>query len=327
MDEYALCTKQAYSAISPCRYDLEGHIIKFGTPMGRDNILFEDLCRHLDNGGRSVWKFPASKTGVFGEEELREIRSEMGHEAFAREMECDFSVSYGATYWGDRIDELFPDRQMDGYREDWPLVLAADIGVGKSFAAFLGLYINQDRFLLIDYYTGHETVGDLKEEILSQWGRDPDHIILPHDSKKKVMGYRSPFMQRDLFKLAFPEAQFILPPKTDRVEADIQQVKENLHLFWYLNQEGMPTDLPLGLRSVKQYGPKLSDDRVILSAVDKKSRANHGADAFRYMAIGLKMKDGQIQRPLGAAALAMERDVHRVASWARGTRAPRHRRL
>ena len=324
MDEYALCTREAYEAISPCRMDLAGHVIKFGTPMGRDNILYEDIVRHLEGGGRSVWRFPASKTGVFTDEELAKYRQDLGHEAYAREMECDFSMAFGKTYWGDQISKLYSEQLMPHFNAQWPMVLAADIGVGKSFAAFLGFYVDEHRLLLVDYYTGLDSVSDLKDEITSQWDYSPDYIILPHDHKKTSMGYRSSFTQRDIFRMAFPDAQFILPPKTKQVEADIQQVKENLHLFWYLDPKAKGSDLLLGLRLVKQYGPKVSDANVIMAAVDRKSKANHAADAFRYMAIGLRMKNGKMQRYLGNVARHEEIAIHRFPGWASGSRDPRH---
>ena len=321
-DEYALAPRAAWPVIYPTLIDLEGHCIKFGTPMGRDNILYEEIIRHLAEGGRSVWRFPASQTGVIPQESLEKYRREVGHEAYMREMECDFSIAFGPTYFGDLITKYYPDRQMPVHY-NMPLILAADIGVGKSFAAFLAAYVNEERLLLIDYYTGYDSVTDLQVDIKNDWGRDPDHIILPHDSVQKKLAYRTLHTTKDIFRLCFPNAGYTLLTKVHRIEHDILQVKENIHVLWYLDQDEHPTDLPTGLRLVKQWGPKISDANVIIAPTDKKNPANHAADAFRYLVIGMMVKRGKVNRIL-AGTHHGEREQPKMRSWARGTRPARH---
>lgn len=310
-----------YSALT----DLQGVFYFSGTAKGMNNELYK-LLRALGDPGSpeegKAWLFPLSATNILPTEVVRVIRANMTPEAFRREYELDFTIGYGKTFYGSLIEKFISSREHQGnYDPSLPLILGVDIGVGESFAAWLAQVNTQKYFTLLDYYYDYELLGDLREDILADWGRHLDYIALPHDESRRILAVNKPTKQRDIFTQAFPEAKIIKVKKTANKAADIASVKENFHMIHYQNQHLKSTDLNQGITLLGQYGPKTNDDGIIISQEDKSTGAGHCADALRYLFRALAIKNGTIYRNFGTRQ-GTKPAVVKMPTWSKGLRLP-----
>ena len=304
--------------------DLKGKFYFSGTAKGMKNNLYELVCKIIDpkqSEQGKVWMFPVDATNVFDAETLKTIMGNMSDEEFRREYLLDFTVGYGKTFYGELVEKFINKPEHIGsYDPSLPLVLAADIGVGDALAAWL-LQVNSRRMItLLDYYEGHELLGDLRADIGSDWeDRYVDMLILPHDQSRRLLSVYKVTKQRDVFRQAFPEAELVVVKKTTSKAADIVSVKENFHLLHYQDQTKKVTDIRNGLTHLTQYGPKTNEDGVVIGAEDRRTGSGHCADALRYAFRGLGVKGGVVWRGVNRRRDGRQEKV-RMPSWSRGQR-------
>ena len=99
MDEVAQMRPETWPAVvRPSLADRNGWAVFIGTPKGMG--LFYDLYQGALTQPE-IWyagHFPADRTEVIAQAELRRLRQEMGDELFRREFLCDFSADHAGTF-------------------------------------------------------------------------------------------------------------------------------------------------------------------------------------------------------------------------------------
>ena len=322
LDEYQEYPEKAWAVIFATLTDLEGVAYIAGTAKGMNNILYQRLRDLIDPESPfkgKYWMYPVNRTNVFTQEKLALIRANMSSEEFEREYNLNFMVSYGKTYYGELINKFTKIREkFCRYNPKLPIIMAVDIGVGKSFAAWLA-QVQGKEIVILDYYEDYELMEDLRLDIKDDWDRAIDYLALPHDENKRQMSYKRVTRNRDIFKLAFPEAEFISVQQIGRKAMDITLVKENFHLVSYLEQKSKATDLNSGLTKLGQYGPKTNESGIITGAEDSGSGTAHCADAFRYLLRALQVSNGRIGRTLSKRNGGIGRTLIKMPSFRRNT--------
>lgn len=100
MDEYGQMKEELWTEIvRPALADRKGWAVFLGTPKGQ-NAFF---TKYQEARAKPDWfccVYKASETGVLSEAELAAMRADMPPEAYAQEMECDFSVAAFNTLLG-----------------------------------------------------------------------------------------------------------------------------------------------------------------------------------------------------------------------------------
>ena len=323
LDEYQEYSPAAWSPLYSTLTDLNGIVRISGTAKYMDNILYL-LMKEIHNGERDgkFWVFPHAKTQLL-QDKIDVIKKNMTHEEFLREYECSFTTSVGQTYFGELISKFTQcqDRAFNfTYAPERPIVLGLDLGVGKTFAAFVGQVLAPDKLLLIDYYEDYELLGDFADDFRADWGKLPDHIFMPHDGERRQLSLNKVVKNKDIIKLAFPGAKVHQSvKKTPSLQKDIQLMKENFHVLHYIDQSSKATDLYQGLSKVAQYGPKTNDFGIITNQVDKSAGYDHAADALRTLFRGLKIKKGRVGKAnLGITQRESLQITHSMPSFARG---------
>ena len=302
MDEYQDYPMGAREVVYLSLTDLRGALYASGTAKGKDNILYK-LMKDMINPHHPLcgeaFMYPIHMTDVIPDEDLKIIRANVSPEAYAREYELNFNVGYGQTYYGELLGKF---TNMVGYQRTYhshaPLVLANDLGVGKSCAAWL-VQVQGHDLVLLDYYEDYELLKEMRNDILDDWGRVPEYVILPHDGSRRQIAYDRKTRIKDVYKQAFPESKFLHVKKTPSKAEDITLCKENFTMIKYFDQKEKASDLSGGLSKLSVFGPKTNDSGIIMGQVDKSTGATHCGDAFRYIFRGLKVKDGKIGIKLG----------------------------
>lgn len=302
--------------------DLQGFVYLFGTAKGKDNILYDEILKSKEqfqegNKRDAVWMYPVSQNPRYSIEEIADIRSGQADELFLREWELNFTVSFGQTYYSKLVEEVKGEFNHGDYiyNRSRPMILAVDIGVGKSFSAFLAQVVSDRDLLLLDYYEDYEVMNQLRDDILETWEEDVRYIALPHDRKNRRLGSDEVTTNEDVFRQSFPQAEIIEIAKSSNVSLDRARVKENFHILRFYAGD---SDLHIGLSKVSQYGPRTNDSGVIMGAVDKSTGCEHAADALRYLFVGLDVKDGLIQYPGLTNSIYVPTTATKLTSWASG---------
>lgn len=92
MDEVAQMKPDTWNAVVlPALSDRGGWAAFIGTPKGR-NVFYDLYSEGTKSPNWYVGEYPATKTGVFDDEQLEILRAEMGGNLFRQEYLCDFTA-------------------------------------------------------------------------------------------------------------------------------------------------------------------------------------------------------------------------------------------
>jgi phage terminase large subunit len=162
------------------------------------------------------------------------------------------------------------------YRPELPVITAWDLGIGDSTAIWCCQFAAQEVHL-IDYFE-HSGVG-LDHYV--RWLKDKDYIydthVLPHDVEVRELGSGMSRLET-LQQLGLHN--ITIAPKL-RVDDGIQQVRSFLSRCWF-DKENCEN----GIEAMRAYHREYSDSRMTYNERPHHDWASHGADAFRYLAVG-----------------------------------------
>lgn len=118
-DEDADIPPQAFDyVILPCLLDYDGWHVRIGTPKGKNSFQRAFVAAMKDPDSFALM-LKASESGILSESALAVMRGKLSPDAYAQEMECDFSIGRpGAIYAkeldaadaGGRIREFSPEK-------------------------------------------------------------------------------------------------------------------------------------------------------------------------------------------------------------------------
>ena len=263
--------------IRPALADRGGWCLFIGTPKGHNH--FKELRdRALVEDGWALLEYKASQTGVVDAVELAAARREMGEDKYLQEFECSFEASIEGAYFGQIINELEAKNHIQTIeRDDLCRTIAAwDLGMGDSTAIWVAQLAGSE-VRLIDYYENHGVGLDN----YVRWLRDNDYHkaeqILPHDVQVRELGTGK--SRLEVLQDAGLEVR--IAPRMS-VDDGIQAVRRLLPRCWF----NVPR-VQIGLNCLRNYRRTYDEKRKIFFEHPLHDWSSHGADAFRYLAIGL----------------------------------------
>ena len=296
VDEVQDCPQDAIPyAISPALKDSGGSLGLTGT--ADSGGPFSEIMKRYIREGRECYLFPVDKTGVFTEKEIKEIRAEVGEEAFLTEYMCRFDVIRHGTFLGHvfRKLERYPTFFDGTYDTNLPLVMSFDLGLGEGFCGWTMQVKSKQEAVLLDYFEDYEGVSEIRED-LEKTGRIPDYIFLPHDGKRRVPGAVKAVSMEQLFKRIFPKSKVRSVERPSNKRRAIENVAQHLHLFRFPDKKAS-TDAHRGRAKLKKYAPKMDKITNLPTDVPDKSQGNdHAFDALQTGMIGLRVRDGRINK-------------------------------
>ena len=234
------------------------------------------------------------QTNVFDEKEKADILNKIGPFAYRQEYLCDFSVSSKGTFWESRLVELEGAGKLhtaivDDSRFKF---LAVDIGVDEGFAAWYGqVHENGLGIDILDYYTGYETLHQLREDHIRHHAMF-DAYIIPSDSKTRRLESLKRRTSLDVFMEVFPECRPIRLRQSTDSYLDVELATQNLHMLRF-PPKNVNTDAHLGLSLLKRYRRKEDGKGNLTRQIYKGDKSSHCGDALKYMFLGLKVRHGR----------------------------------
>ncbi len=279
LDEYADMQPRTWTeVVRPALADRGGWAIFIGTPKGQNG--FHDLYESARTAqGWYAGMFKALTTDVIDAEELMHLQAAMAPDEYAQEFECSFQAANAGAYYGKPLAEADGAGRIT--RVPWepavPVITAWDLGMDDATAIWFCQQVAKE-VRIIDYY---EASGEALPHYVAQLKAKPyvygDHL-LPHDVQVHEMTDGRSRLEV-LQSLGLNPT--VVPPQ--RVEDGINAVRILLPRCWFDREK-----CARGLKALGQYqrewSPKLSTWR----ARPRHDWASHAADAFRYLALGLK---------------------------------------
>ena len=295
--EWPLSDPQAWAYIEPILLENGGWAIFSYTPRGRNHGLkFYETAK-----ADSTWfgeKLTVEHTKLFNEEQLAQVlRSRIdlfgeddGHAVFQQEYYCSFDAAIAGAYYGKEIAAAEKDGRVCRvpYNPSMPVLTAWDLGVGDPTAIWFAQLVGPNVHV-IDYY---ETPGASFDHFAKQLLQERKYLyarvdvhgveghIYPHDAGHEAQGDKE-FVETKAYQLA----QLGLPGRVlpiSRVDTGIQKVRPLLARCYFDEVK-----CAKGLDALRNYSKEWDEDNKVFKPRPKHDWASHGADAFRYLAMGL----------------------------------------
>jgi hypothetical protein len=282
LDEYAQIQPRLWAeVIRPALTDREGWATFIGTPMGR-NQLYEIYEQAKADPAWYAALFRASESGVIPAAELDAARRTMSEEQYAQEFECSFDAAVMGAYYGRLL--AVAEREGRIATVPWepavPVHTAWDLGIGDSTAIWFCQRVARET-RLIDYYESSGVGLDHYARALAERPYVYGEHLLPHDAAVRELGSGKSRVET-LTSLGIRPR--VLPAM--RIEDGINAVRNLLPQCWF--DAGR---CARGLEALRQYRRDWDERARAFRPRPLHDWTSHGADAFRYLAQGLRADD------------------------------------
>jgi hypothetical protein len=279
LDEYAQMEPRIWSeVIRPALADRLGWAVFIGTPRGRNAFWkLYDRARRDKDWFTAIYR--ASETGLIGARELAAARKEMSEEEYEQEFECSFEAPLSGSYYGKLMAQVESTERIR--RVPWdptmPVTTAWDLGIGDSTAIWFCQQAGAE-VRLIDYLESSGVGLDYYAKALQERPYSYREHLLPHDVQVKEMGTGKSRLE----VLASLGIRARVLPQL-KVDDGIQAVRAILPRCWFDAEK-----CTRGLEALRNYCRAFDVHLGYFRPVPVHDWSSHGADAFRYLALGLK---------------------------------------
>lgn len=286
--EYMLSDPNSRLFLEPILKENGGWAIFNGTPRGRNH--FHGLYNLATSepgwyGERLTVKDTGALTEIEIEDYRRQLAMERGEDeadnAVAQEYFCSWDAAIPGSYYGKFIAALEQEDCIGSVAYDprYPVITAWDIGVGDSTAIW---FVQQTRTSLniIDYYETSGVGADHYAKVIREKPYMYEYHILPHDADDREWGNNASSRVDSLKSLGVRPLR-IMPRAS--VEDGINAVRIILHGARFDRKK-----CQRGLDALRQYQRTWDDKLKVFSQKPLHDWCSHGADAFRYLAQGLR---------------------------------------
>jgi hypothetical protein len=279
LDEFAQMDPRAWSeVIRPALADRGGWAIFIGTPLGRNSFwrLYEQA---KSAPGWSAALFRASATGAIPEAELAAARATMSEEEYMQEFECSFDAAIRGAYYAKEIAAAEAAGRIGrvAYDPRLPVHTAWDLGIGDATAIWFHQLAGRE-IRLIDYYETSGAGLDHYVRELQRRGYAYGEHVLPHDAHVQELGSGKTRVET-LTALGFRPRVLENHKRDDGINA----ARLLLARCWFDAEK-----CARGLEALRNYRCEWDARRQAFRAQPLHDWASHGADAFRYLAMGLR---------------------------------------
>jgi hypothetical protein len=246
--------------------------------MGR-NALWQLYERAKTAPGWRAALYRASATGVLPKEELAAARAVMSAEEYAQEFECSFDAAIRGAYYGALIAQAEAENRIGAVPHDPRLVVhtAWDLGVGDATAIWF-CQRHRREIRLIDYYEASGAGLDHYAQVLHAKGYAYGEHVLPHDANVTELGSGKTRVET-LIGLG-------IRPRVlgqHKVPDGINAVRRLLPRCWF-----DAAACARGLEALRHYRCEWDERRQTFREQPLHDWSSHAADAFRYLAMGLR---------------------------------------
>ncbi len=295
--EWALADPRAWDYLRPILAENGGWALFIYTPRGRNHgaATFEMAAK---TRGWFAQKLTVDDTGVIKPEVIEdERRSGMADELIRQEYYCSFQAALVGAYYGPLLETAEREGRVTRVRwePDLPVVTAWDLGIGDSTSIWFAQLSGRE-IRLIDYYEASGVGLDHYAEMLHRKGYVYGETLLPHDARQREMANGRTRLET-MRRLGIAGTRVV--PHVG-LEDGINAARVVLPRCWFDE-----TACARGLEALRQYRRGWDDERKIFGERPLHDWTSHAADAFRYLAVGLRepRQPGEASRPVQLDAI------------------------
>lgn len=284
LSEYAFMDPESWHTIQPRVKQNKGQVIFISTPNGKNH--FYELFNYAKSDPQYYTSFlTITDTKTLTDNDIEQTRNEgMPEDFIQQEYFCSFERGAQGSYYGKQIQAARDEGRICNLPiiPDLPCHTSWDIGIGDSTAIWIFQSLRNGYYNFIEFYENHGVglehyinhLNSFKQRHGIQWGT---HFV-PHDMKNKewTSGVDRLHTARD-----FGYNMTVVPKKG--LDEGIQAVRSILPLC-YFNQD----NCAYGIKCLDFYRKKYNESLKVYYDEPCHDRWSHGADSFRYFAIGAK---------------------------------------
>lgn len=298
--EWALADPRAWDYLRPILADNGGWAFFIFTPRGRNHALrMLEYARSDDAWYAEV--LTVQDTGVISQDVLDGERRELvamwgedeGERVFEQEYGCSFAAAIRGAYYGKILARMEGAGQMrrTPYDSRYPVITGWDLGIGDATAIWFAQVIGSE-VRIVDFYQSAGEGLDHYAKILKAKPYAYQEHILPHDAEARELG-TGKTRTETLKRLEIGRLR-VIPQQS--VDDGINAVRTLLPAC-YFDIDRCET----GLEALRAYRCDFDEKNRTIKSTPVHDWASHPADAFRYLALGLRgsgplAPDGTIQR-------------------------------
>lgn len=287
LDEFAVCDPTIWGqVVRPALADRIGWAIFLGTPKGQ-NHFFDLYNKARKNPDWYVCTYRASETKVLSTYELRAAKDEMSEEEYLQEFECSFTAANTGAYYQKQMLIAEAEKRITSVPYDSTCFVDTywDLGIGDTTAIWF-LQVVGHEYHLIDYL---EMSGKGLDYFVSEINKKPytyrEHT-LPHDARARELGTGK--SREETLRTLGLTRLYILPRW--QVDDGINAVRTILGKCWWDKEK-----CERGILALMAYERKWDAKNQIFQEKPKHNWASNGADAFRYLAMGVRPESQRVQ--------------------------------
>ena len=294
MDEVADMPENVFpEVLRPALSDRKGFCIFLGTPKGH-NAFYEKYEEAVANDDWLAAVYKASETGILDQEELDAAKVMMSSDQYAQEFECSWNANVPGAVYGKELEEA----QADGRITNVPYNPASkvdtwwDLGVGDSTAIFFTQNIGR-AVHVIDYYEARGEGLPHYCKVLSSKNYLYGEHNAPHDIEVRELGTGK--SRREIaWDLGL---NFRVVPKLP-IEDGIHAAQMLIPRLYFDREK-----CKHGLECLRQYHRAYNERTRSFRATPVHDFSSHAADAFRYLAVGLREEGRGVKAPQRQAVM------------------------
>ena len=294
MDEVADMPENVFpEVLRPALSDRKGFCIFLGTPKGH-NAFYEKYEEAVANDNWLAAVYRASETGILDQEELDAAKVMMSRDQYAQEFECSWNANVPGAVYGKELEEA----QADGRVTNVPYNPASkvntfwDLGIGDSTSIWFTQNVGR-AVHVIDYYEARgEGLPHYCKVLASKNYLYGEHNA-PHDIEVRELGTGK--SRREIaWDLGL---NFRVVPKLP-IEDGIHAAQMLIPRLYFDREK-----CKYGLECLRQYHRAYNERTRSFRATPVHDYSSHAADAFRYLAVGLREEGRGVTAPQRQAVM------------------------
>ena len=262
--------------IMPALADRKGWLDLSGTPKGWGNLLGQTYKMAKENQEWFCQVLKASETQLIEHAELVRLQSMMPENEYMQEFECSFDAAITGAYYAKELQRAEEEGRITNVPYDKALKVntAWDLGISDSMAIWFWQQVGRE-IRVIDYLEASGHGLDYYAGELDKRGYLYGKHIAPHDIQVREMGNG-----KSRLEVAAGLGINFTPLAASNVQDGISAARLLISRMWFDARK-----CATGIDAIRQYREKIDDKRGI-SLGPLHDWSSHGADAFRYLAMG-----------------------------------------
>jgi phage terminase large subunit len=285
MDEIADIDPRAWlEVIRPALSDRSGWAVFIGTPKGRNRFYEMWKQARANTDDWFTLELKASQTGIIPEDELSSARATMNPSQYAQEYEVSFEAAVVGAYYGQELERADEEQRITKVPHDRmaDVITAWDLGHSDATAIWFAQIVGRE-IHLIDYY---EKTGEALDHYVKVIKSKPyvySEHLLPHDVEAHELGTGKTRMEV-LQQLGIQPTTV----KRHTVDDGINAVRLALSRCWF-DKEACER----GIDCLRLYRAERDEKLGVFKMKPVHDWASDGADAFRYLIMGMDDQPGK----------------------------------